>query len=72
MAAVPTLEQEDTKQPSHEREALVGERTRIVNRMKAILVRLGVRGFNPTLKKAPERLETVQTFEGQPIPPITA
>ena len=71
MAAVPTLEQEDGKRPSREREALVGERTRIVNRMKASLVRLGVRGFSPTLKKAPERLETVQTPEGEPIPPNT-
>ncbi|HYD29025.1 IS110 family transposase [Brevundimonas sp.] len=69
MAAIPTLEQEDGKRPSREREALVGERTRIVNRMKASLVRLGVRDFNPTLKKAPERLETVQTPEGEPIPP---
>lgn len=69
MAAVPTVEQEDAKRPSREREALVGERTRIVNRMKATLVRLGVRGFNPTLKKAPKRLETVRTPEGEPIPP---
>nr|WP_244442579.1 transposase [Azospirillum lipoferum] len=37
--------------------------------MKATLVRLGVRDFNPTLKKAPERLETVRTPEGEPIPP---
>ena len=34
MAAVPTLEEEDAKRPSREREGLVGERTRIVNRMK--------------------------------------
>jgi transposase len=34
MAAIPTLEQEDAKRPSRERESLVGERTRIVNRMK--------------------------------------
>ena len=30
-----------------ERENLVGERTRIINRMKAALVRLGIRGFKP-------------------------
>ena len=52
MAAVPTLEQEDAKRPSREREGLVGERTRIVNRMKGALARLGVRGFKPTLRKA--------------------
>ena len=35
MAAIPTLEEEDAKRPNRERESLVGERTRIVNRMKA-------------------------------------
>src|SRR5829696_7426685 len=40
MAAVPTLEEEDAKRPTRERESLVGERTRIVNRMKAALARL--------------------------------
>jgi transposase len=71
MAAVPTLEQEDAKRPSREREGLVGERTRIVNRIKAALARLGVRGFKPTLRKAPERLEALRTAEGAPLPPNT-
>ena len=39
MVAVPTLEEEDAKRPSRERESLVGERTRIINRMKAALAR---------------------------------
>jgi transposase len=71
MAAIPTLEQEDAKRPSREREGLVGERTRIVNRMKGALARLGVRGFKPTLRKAPERLEALRTAEGAPLPPNT-
>src|SRR6267154_5914527 len=37
MVAIPTLEDEDVRRPSRERESLVGERTRIINRMKAIL-----------------------------------
>ena len=41
MAAVPTLAEEDAKRPSRERETLVGERSRVVNRMKATLARLG-------------------------------
>ncbi len=41
MAAVPTLEEEDAKRPNREREVLVGERTRIVSRMKGTLARLG-------------------------------
>lgn len=71
MVAVPTLEEEDAKRPSRERESLVGERTRIINRMKAALIRLGVRGFKPELLKAPERLEAIRTPEGVPIPPNT-
>src|SRR5690242_8813030 len=70
-AAVPTLEEEDAKRPSREREGLVGERTRIVNRMKGALARLGVRGFRPTLRKAPERLAALRTAEGAPLPPNT-
>jgi len=71
MAAIPTLAEEDAKRPNRERERLVGERTRIVNRMKSCLVRFGVRNFKPTLRKAPERLETLQTPEGVPLPPNT-
>ena len=56
MARVPTIAEEDAKRPNRERECLVGERTRIVNRMKARLARLGIRNFKPTLRKAPERL----------------
>jgi transposase len=71
MAAVPTLEEEDARRPNREREGLVGERTRIVNRVKAGLVRLGIRGFKPTLRSAAERLETLRTPEGAPLPPNT-
>lgn len=71
MAAIPTLEEEDARRPNRERESLVGERTRIVNRIKAGLVRLGIRGFKPTLQKAPERLATLRTPEGEPLPPNT-
>jgi transposase len=39
MARVPTMAEEDAKRPNRERECLVGERTRIVNRMKATLAR---------------------------------
>src|SRR6202011_974593 len=39
MAAIPTPEEEDARRPNREGESLVGERTRIVNRMKACLVR---------------------------------
>src|ERR1700676_684094 len=69
MARVPTMAEEDAKRPNRGRECLVGERTRIVNRMKATLARLGIRNFKPTLRKAVERLATLQTPEGMPLPP---
>src|SRR5438067_3099624 len=50
MARVPTIAEEDGKRPNRERDCLVGERTRIVNRIKSTLARLGIRNFKPTLR----------------------
>ncbi|WFU45592.1 hypothetical protein QA640_47225 (plasmid) [Bradyrhizobium sp. CB82] len=71
MVAIPTIKDEDAKRPTRERASLIGEQSRIVNRMKAALIRLGIRGFNPKLKKAAERLDGLRTPEGEPIPPNT-
>jgi transposase len=71
MAAIPSLQEEDAKRPTRERENLVGERTRVLNRMKACLVRFGIRNFKPTLRKAPERLNALCTPGGDPLPPNT-
>ena len=71
MVAIPTLADEDAKRPSRERENLVAERTRISNRLKSALARLGIRGYKPTLRKAPQRLAALRTLEGVPIPPNT-
>ena len=69
MARIPTIAEEDAKRPNRERECLVRERTRLVNRMKAALARLGIRDFKPTLRKAAEHLPTLSTPEGSPLPP---
>src|SRR6516164_3283489 len=69
MARVPTIAEEDAKRPNRERECLVKERTRLVNRMKGTLARLGIRHFRPTLRQAAERLATMHTPEGTPVPP---
>jgi len=71
MVAIPSLEEEDAKRPSREREGLVGDRTRIGNRIKSTLARLGIRGFKPSLRKAAERLEQLSTPEGTSLPPNT-
>jgi len=70
MVAIPTTKDEDAKRPNREHESLVGEQSRIVNRMKAALIRLGIRGFNPKLKKAAGRLADLRTPEDEPYRPI--
>src|SRR5271157_2317997 len=71
MAAIPTLAEEDAKRPTRERESRVNARSRLVNRMKGALARLGIRGFNPKLRKAAEKLEELRTGAGEPLPPNT-
>jgi len=71
MVAIPTLGEEDAKRPSRERESLVAEQSRIINRVKSAFARLGIRGFNPKLKKAAGRLDDLRTPEGEPVPPNT-
>jgi transposase len=71
MVDIPTIKDEDAKRPNRERENLVSEQSRIINRMKAALIRLGIRGFNPKLKRAAGRLEDLRTPEDEPIPPNT-
>jgi transposase len=61
MVRVPTLAEEDAKRPNRERECLVKERTRLVNRMKGALARLGIRNFKPTLRNAAEHLAALYT-----------
>jgi transposase len=71
MAAIPTIEEEDAKRPNREREKLIADRTRIVNRMKSTLFRFGVRGFKPTLRKAEQKLGDLLTAEGKLLPENT-
>ena len=68
MVAIPSMEEEDARRPSRERETLVGERARITNRIKGALTRFGIRGFKPLLRKALQSLEKLQTAEGGPLP----
>jgi transposase len=71
MARIPTLAEEDAKRPNREHGSLVTERTRLINRMKAALIRLGIRDFNIKLRKAPQGLAALCTPEGEPLPPHT-
>ena len=68
MAAVPGISEEDAKRPDTGTRELVAERTRLVNRMKAALARLGIRDVNPALRKTASRLDALRTPEGANIP----
>jgi transposase len=72
MVAIPTVEDEDAKRPNRERESLVGEQTRIINRMKAALSRLGIRNFNPKLKKAAQQRPRANQYRPTPWPSCVA
>ena len=71
MVGIPTIEEEDARRPNRERQNLVTEQTRIVNQMKAIFARFGIRAFRPTLRKAEEKLKGLSTAEGMPLPENT-
>jgi transposase len=71
MVAVPSVEAEDAKRPVRERDSLVVEATRLVNRMTSLLALHGIRGFNVKLKGAPAKLALLRTAEGEPLPPNT-
>jgi transposase len=71
MVTIPTIEEEDAKRPNRERQNLVTEQTRIVNQVKAIFARFGIRSFRPTLRKAEEKLKGLRTAEGTALPENT-
>jgi transposase len=71
MVAIPTLAEEDARRPNGERENLVGERTRIINRLKGALAQLSIGGFNPKLRHERERLTALRIPEGEAIRPNT-
>jgi transposase len=71
MAAVPSLAAEDAKRAQRERRTLIGEATRLVNRLKAALARLGIRAFDVKRRDAAARLDALRTGEGESIPPLS-
>ena len=69
MVRPPTPTEEDERRLTREREILVTERTRHVNRTKSLLATQGVFGFEPMHKDRRTRLEQLQCWDGQPLPP---
>jgi transposase len=71
MVAIPTIEEEDARRPNRERQNLVTEQTRIINQIKAIFTRFGLRILRPTMRKLAEGLEDLRTAQGTPSPQNT-
>ena len=69
MVRPPSPADEDERRLSRERGTLVTERTRHVNRIKGLLATQGVFGFEPLHKNRRKRLEELQQWNGQPLPP---
>jgi transposase len=68
MVAIASEAEEDQRRPGRERERLVSERIALENRIENLLCLHGVSRFKPRLKKAAERLETLRSFAGEPLP----
>lgn len=70
MAAVPSLAEEDARRRNRERQTLTHEASRMVNRIKATLARLGIRGVD-LRRLGAAWLDELRTGEGEPVPPLT-
>jgi transposase len=68
MVRVPTPDEEDAKRPHREREHLVQERTRIENRILALLATQGIRE-RPSMRTWERDLVALQTGDGRAMPP---
>jgi transposase len=71
MAAIPIIAEEDARRPNRERETLVREQTRAINRIKSTLIRFGIRTFKVKLRQASKHLEGLRGPEGEPLPANT-
>jgi transposase len=66
---VPSVEDEDRRRQTRERERLITERTAHINRIKGLLMAQGVRDFMPLRPDAAERLIELRTGDGRALPP---
>jgi len=66
---VPSVEQEDARRASRERDRLVQEQTAHTNRIKALLRLVGMAVGNPRRRDWLAWLERQRDWQGQPVPP---
>ena len=69
MVRAPSPEEEDARRLTRERETLIVERVRHVNRIKGLLATQGVFVFEPIRKNRRQALEQLRRWDGQALPP---
>ena len=67
MVVPPSVAQEDHRRLSRERDELVGERTRLCNRINGLLANQGIAGFKPLQKNASQALDDLRTGDGHAL-----
>lgn len=67
---VPSETAEDAKRPGRERQALIEERVRHVNRIKSLCATQGIAGYEPILAKRWETLAALRRWDGAPLPEL--
>jgi len=68
MVVAPTPEEEDRRRVCRERQMLIAERTRHLNRIKGLLFAQGVSDYAPLRRNRRTRLEALRTGDGRLLP----
>jgi transposase len=69
MVRPPSPQQEDERRLTRERETLIAERIKHVNRIKGLLATQGTFEFEPLHKDRRQRMVELRCWNGQPLPP---
>src|SRR3712207_9304909 len=64
-----TLFRSDRRRLSRERQTLVSERVQHTNRIRGMLMAEGIADYDPLHRDRRERLDTLRTADGRPLPP---
>jgi transposase len=68
MVVAPSPEEEDRRRVCRERQTLIGERVRHVNRIKGLLFSQGISDYQPLRRDRRARLEALRTGDGRALP----
>jgi hypothetical protein len=69
MVRIPEAAAEDARRCSRERERLIGEQTGHTNRIRGLLMTMGIYDFDPRRRDRRDRLPALVTGDGRALPP---